>query len=66
MKATIRVVGSKGRATARGLGKARVRLDTRSRIRRGARVEVRYASGRVQGRTVVRLGRTATVKAVAR
>ena len=66
VKATIRVVGSKGRATARGLGSARVRLDTRSRIRRGARVEVRYASGRVQGRTVVRLGRTATVKAVAR
>jgi hypothetical protein len=66
VKATIRVIGSKGRATARGRGKVRVRLDTRSRLRRGARVEVRYASGRVQGRTVVRLGRTAKVNAVAR
>ena len=66
VKATIRVVGSKGRASARGRGRARVRLDTRSRVRRGDRVEVRYASGRVQGRTVVRLGRTVEVKAVAR
>jgi hypothetical protein len=66
VKATIRVVGSKGRATARGRGKARVRLDTRSRVRRGDRVEVRYASGGVQGRTVVRLGRSVMLKAVPR
>jgi hypothetical protein len=66
VKATIRVVGSKGRATARGRGRARVRLDTRSRVRRGDRVEVRYASGGVQGRTVVRLGRSVTLKAVPR
>ena len=58
MKASIKLVGSKGRASARDRGKVRVRLNTRSRVKRGARVEVRYVSGNVRGRTIVRLGRT--------
>jgi hypothetical protein len=66
VKATIKVVGSKGRATARDRGRVRVLLDPRARVRRNARIEVRYASGRVQGRAVVRLGRTVMVRAVAR
>ena len=66
VKATIRVVGSKGRATARDRGKVRVRLDKRAPIRRRARVAVRYTGGGVQGRAVIRLGRTLTINAVLR
>jgi hypothetical protein len=66
VKATIKVVGSKGRATARDRGRVRVRLNTRSRVRRNARVAVRYSSGQVQGRAVVRLGRTVRLSALPR
>jgi hypothetical protein len=66
VKASIRLAGSKARATARGRGRVRVRLNTRSRVRRGSRVVVRYASGSVRGRTVVRLGRTVKVRAFLR
>jgi hypothetical protein len=66
VKASIRRVGSKGRATARDRGRVRVRLNTRARVRRGARVVVRYTSGRVQGRTIVRHGRTVKVRALPR
>jgi hypothetical protein len=65
-KATVRLAGTRKRATARGRGRLRVRLATRKRVRRSARVVVRYTSRRVAGRAVVRLGRTAKVKATRR
>ena len=59
-KATIRVVGRKQRATASGRGTVHVRLKGK-KVKRTARVEVRYTAGTATGKTVVRLGRTVTV-----
>jgi Zinc carboxypeptidase/Bacterial Ig domain len=60
-KATIRVVGRKARAAASGRGTVRVQL--KGKVRRGARVEVRYTAGKAKGRAVVRLGKAVTVAA---
>ena len=60
-KATIRVIGRKRRAVASGRGSVRVRL--KGKVRRGARVEVRYTAGKTKGRAVVRLGKAVTVGA---
>ena len=60
-EATIRVVGRKQRATASGRGTVRVRL--KGKVRRSARVEVRYTADNKNGRAVVRLGKTVRVGA---
>ena len=60
-KATIRVIGRKRRAVASGRGSVRVLL--KGKVRRGARIEVRYTAGKTKGRAVVRLGKTVTVDA---
>jgi hypothetical protein len=58
-KATIRVVGRKARAVASGRGTVNVRL--KGKVRRGARVEVRYTAGGAKGKAVVKLGKAVTV-----
>ena len=65
-KASIRVAGTSKRASVRGRGRLKVRLRTRSGIRRSARVVVRYESGRSTGRAVVRLGKAVKVKTARR
>ena len=58
-RASIRVVGRKHRASASGRGTVRVRL--KGKVRRSARVEVRYTAGKTKGRAVVRLGKTVRI-----
>ena len=60
-RASIRVVGRKQRATASGRGTVRVRLQ--GKVRRSARIEVRYTADNKNGRAVVRLGKTVRVSA---
>jgi hypothetical protein len=56
-RASIRVAGTRSRAVKRGRGAIRVRVKTAKRVRRSARVVVRYRSGKATGRAVVRLGK---------
>ena len=58
-KATIRVVGHKARAVANGRGTVSVRL--KGKVRRGARVELRYTAGTTKGKAIVRIGKAVTV-----
>jgi hypothetical protein len=62
-KATIRLVGHRSLAKASGRGRMHLRLKARTRVRRSARVELRYVSRQFKGRAVVRLGKAVMVKA---
>ena len=59
-KATARIVGSKAKAkTVSGKGKVKVRL--KGKVKRNAKVEVRYTIGKSKGKTVVPLGKAVKV-----
>jgi hypothetical protein len=60
-RVSIRLAGSKKSARARGGKTVRVGLKSRARVRRSAKVIVRYRLGGTTVRAVVRLGKTVTV-----